>query len=56
MTCSQTSTQKLDYSFTDDTVIYNVAENNTELQDDLRKLEIWESAWTINLILQNVNT
>ena len=30
--------------FADDTVIYNLAENNTELQDDLRKLEIWETA------------
>ena len=29
--------------FADDTVIHNLAENNTELQDDLRKLEIWKT-------------
>ena len=30
--------------FADDMVIYNLEKNNTELQDDLRKLEIWETA------------
>ena len=32
-----------------DTVIYNLAENNTEPQDDLRKLEIRETAWSMEL-------
>ena len=29
--------------FADDTVIHSLAENNTELEDDLRKLEIWKT-------------
>ena len=33
--------------FADDTVIYNLAENNTKLRDDLSKLEIWETAWSM---------
>ena len=33
--------------FAKDTVVYNLAENNTEPQDDLCKLEIWETAWSM---------
>ena len=31
--------------FADDTIIYNTSENHEILQDDLRRLEIWEKKW-----------
>ena len=31
--------------FADDTILYNSADNNKLLQDDLARLELWESKW-----------
>jgi hypothetical protein len=33
--------------FADDTVIYNTSDNYDILQEDLRKLELWEAAWSM---------
>lgn len=42
--------------FTDATILYNTANNTEALQDDLRKLELWEDMWACGSIRTNVNT